>query len=186
MTTQTTHAETSNEANALNRPNHELLEAIKEHRAASAGHVAYVVPMSELWEDEADSDENCIVVPLPGISADEIDYKDERLYAEVRHCPDGTALGCVMMARERIALSGVAVHLVAAEHQGRLNVLWNFDDRLTFSAYRFNDELAEDMWVASRVAESHSTPGNPRPQLADARRVIDIFEHVVVGIPATS
>lgn len=142
--------------------------------------------MSELWGDAVDSDEKCIVIPLPGISASEIDYKDERLYAEVRYRPDGTALECVMLARERIALSGVAVHLTAAEHRGRLYVLWDFDDMWAFSDYRFNGELAEDIWVASRVAESHSTPGTPRLQLADFRRVIDIFEHIVVGIPATS
>ncbi|MGA9917027.1 MAG: hypothetical protein WBR17_31240 [Paraburkholderia sp.] len=185
MTNQTNHAETQGDADASGQPNPELLAAIAEHRAASAKHIAYVVPMSELWEDEADSDEKCIVIPLPGISVDAIDYKDERLYAEVRYCPDGTALECVMMARERIALSGVAVHLTAAEHHGRLYVLWDFDDMWAFSAYRFNDELAEDMWVASRVAESHSTPGTPRLQLADSRRVIDISEHIVVGIPAT-
>jgi hypothetical protein len=179
-------AETPNDHNALNQPNPELLAAIAEHRAASTKHIAYVVSMSELWEDEANSDEKCIIILLPGISAGEIDYNDERLYAEVRYRPDGTALECVMMARERIALSGVAVHLTAAEHHGRLYVLWDFDDMWAFSDYRFNGELAEDMWVASRVAESHSTPGNPHIQMADARRVIDIFEHIVVGIPATS
>jgi hypothetical protein len=178
-------AGTQGDADTLGQPNPELLAAIAGHRAASAKHVAYVVPMSELWEDEADSEEKCIVIPLPGISADAIDYKDERLYAEVRHCPDGTALECVMMARERIALSGVAVHLTAAEHHGRLYVLWDFEDMWAFSAYQFNDELAEDMSVASRVAESHSTPGTPRLQLADSRRVIDISEHIVVAIPAT-
>ncbi|SFU25866.1 hypothetical protein [Paraburkholderia aspalathi] len=185
MTTQTNHAGTLNDADELSRPNPDLLAAIAEHRAASAEHIAYVVPMSELWEDVADSNEKCIVIPLPGISAGEIDYNDERLYAEVRYCPDGTALECIMIARERIALSGVAVHLTAAEHHGRLYVLWDFDDMWAFSEYRFNGELAEDMWVASRVAESHSTPGTPHLQLADSRRVIDISEHVVVGIPAT-
>ncbi|MFM0348985.1 hypothetical protein [Paraburkholderia sp. RL17-347-BIC-D] len=185
MTTQT-NAGTQNDADELSRPNLELLAAIAEHRATSAGHIAYVIPMSELWEDAVDSDEKCIVIPLPGISASEIDYKDERLYAEVRYRPDGTALECVMMGRERIALSGVAVHLTAAEHHGRLYVLWSFDDMWAFSDYRFNGELAEDMWVASRVAESHSTPGSPRLQLVDSRRVIDISEHIVVEIPANS
>jgi hypothetical protein len=187
LKTQTSYeAIRNNTVASSQQPNPELLAAIAEHRVASAGHIAYVVPMSELWEDQAQSDEKCIVVPLPGISANEIDYKDERLSAEVRHCPDGTALECVMMARERIALSGVAVHLTAAEHHGRLHVLWNFDDMWASSEYRFNGELAEDMWVAARVAESHSTPGTSRPRLVDARRVIDISEYIVVGIPATS
>jgi hypothetical protein len=185
LTTQTSHAGIQNGVDGLIRPNPELLAAITEHRAASTEHVAYVIPMSELWEDAADSDEKCIVIPFPGILASELDYNDERLHVEVRYRPDGTALECVMMARERIALSGVAVHLTAAEHHERLYVLWDFDDKWIFSNYRFDGELAEDMWVASRVAESHSTPGTPRLQLADSRRVIDIFEHIVVGIPAT-
>lgn len=133
LTTQTNYAGRQNDADASSRPNPELLAAIAEHRAASTEHIAYVTPMSELWGDAVDSDEKCIVIPLPGISASEIDYKDERLYAEVRYRPDGTALECVMMARERIALSGVAVHSTAAEHHGRLYVLWDFDDMWVFS-----------------------------------------------------
>jgi hypothetical protein len=185
VTTQTNQAETQNDRHTSSRPNPELLAAIDEHRAAAAGHIAYVVPMSELWEDDGHSDENCIVVPLSGATADEYDYGDGHLYAEVRGLHAGTALHCVMMAHGRIALSGPAVHLARAERRGRLLILWIFDDERAFSEYRFSDDLAEDLWVASRVAESHSipTPGSTtRLRLAEARRVIDVSEYIVVGI----
>jgi hypothetical protein len=187
VSNQTKLAENQSGRNTLRQPNSELLAAINEHRTTETAHFAYVVPMSELWEGNAGSDEKCIVVPLPGIRAEEIEVADERLFAEVRGLPDGTALECVMMARERIALSGAAVHSTGAEHHGRLLVLWYFDDQLTFSQYRIDDDLTEDMWVASRIAESHSTlkTGRAFLELADQRRVIDVSAHIVVGIPET-
>jgi hypothetical protein len=149
-----------------------LLADIAQHRAASAGHIAYVVPMEKVWQEETRPDRKCVVVPLPGITSAEIAYDDEVLHSEVRRLPDGSFLQCVMVANERIALSGVAVREARAKQEGWLVILWLFDDKAVFSKHRFDEDLSDEMWCASHVAEEYNAYGpdkNFKPQSADHR-----------------
>jgi hypothetical protein len=169
--------------------NQELLAAINEHRATAMARTAYVVPLAELWSDFDYGDEMCVVVPLPGVASGDVSYEGEHLYAEVCELPDGTSLHCLMCAAGRVALSGWAVHVARAERTGRLNILWMFDDNDLLREYRFGSDLAEDMWVASRIEDSHSTPkpdGVNESRVDGEPKVIGIYEHIVVQVEETT
>lgn len=189
LRTQSNQPEAHEGNDAPGQPNSELLAAIAEHRSTAVEHIAYVVPMSELWAHELTSNQNCLVVPLRGFRSDNIDVTDENFYACVRARDDRTSLECLMMARGQIALTGAAVRSAGAQTHGLLHVLWSFDNEWVFSKYRFSDGIAEDMWVAASIAQSSSSPTKgpvPHLRLADSRRVIDVSDYVVVGVPEVS
>ncbi|MGU7778581.1 hypothetical protein [Burkholderia sp. PU8-34] len=155
--------------------NAELLAAIRTHVADSPARTAYVVPLSELWEQPQLTDEKCIVLPLPGTTATEIDLEDKTVSTQVRHRADGTSIECLLLANGRVAVSGPAINIAQSNDFGRILVVWVFNDKPTLSEYRFDAQLHEDLWAASMVAQSY----HPIEWDEDEPEVLEYLEYIV-------
>ncbi|WP_207005059.1 hypothetical protein [Trinickia mobilis] len=164
--------------------NAELLAAIRKHFTSNSARTAYDVPLSELWEQPQVTDEKCIVIPMPGTTATEIDYEDKGVSTQVRRRADGTSIDCLLLASGRVALPGSAIDIAQSSDFGRILVLWVFNDKLTLSEYRFDEQLYEDLWAASLVAQSFH-PIEWDEDEPDGLEVIEYLEYVApVKVPA--
>lgn len=135
-----------------------LLVAIRTTQTSNPRPAAYLVPLNEILEQPGDAREKCVVIPMPGKSSSDIDYNHDGIYADFHMRPDGTFFDCLMLARGSVALYANIVFNSGATHYDRLYVLWIFDDKLSLSRYRVDDELAEDLWLMSKIAENHNYP----------------------------
>ncbi|MGU7785047.1 hypothetical protein [Burkholderia sp. PU8-34] len=158
----------------------ELLATIQTHFASNSVRTAYVVPLSELWEQPQLTDEKCIVIPMPGTTATEIDYEDKSVATQVRRRADGTGIECLLLANGRVAVSGPAIDIAQSSTFGRIWVLWVFDDKSTLSEYRFDARLYEDLWATSMVAQSY----HPVEWDKDEPEGLDVLEYLEYIVPA--
>ncbi|RQS56876.1 hypothetical protein DID96_37035 [Burkholderia sp. Bp8963] len=132
-----------------------LLAEIQAHFSAADVRAAYVVRLSELYEQPKDTNECGIVIPMPCKTAAEIDCEDRKVSTQVRRRKNGDRVECLLVAGGRVAVWGAAVDRARSHDFGRVSILWVFDDAQKLVEYSIDEQLYEDLWVAQQAAQSH-------------------------------
>jgi hypothetical protein len=135
-----------------------LLAEIQAHFAAADVPAACLVRLSKLYEQPKDTDEWCIVIPMPGKAAAEIDCEDQAVSAQVRRRKNGGRVECLLVAGGHVAIWGAAIGRATSYAPGHVLVLWAFDDAQKLVEYPINEQTYEDLWAAEQVAQSHMHP----------------------------
>jgi hypothetical protein len=134
-----------------------FVDAVRAAAAESGTALSYVVPLSEIYGEPADDGPKCLVIAVPASSRD-INFRSERVYADVRLMPDGEYDACLNLADGKVALSERVLWQVKLRYDDDLTVLWVFDSAEYLWSHRYTDEMRDDMGMASRIAEALNHP----------------------------
>ena len=135
--------------------NTEFIQSTRQHTAGEDRPTAYVASVSHVLGQAVDTDELCIAVVLPGVASDAIDHSATSVTPQVRTRPDGTPVGCALLANGRVAVHAEALNKAQPLSTGRLSILWMLEDKVAFAHYTYDDEAEEWFWTASMVADGH-------------------------------
>lgn len=137
--------------------NEELLEHIRKHAKANGHPASYLVPGAQLLVDDDDGlvDEDFVVIALPGVKSQSIDCARPDRSALIGTHRDGSRVACLLLAKDSVALDVNAIPCCIRDSADWLLVLWLFEDDIALSAYQLDDDLMEDIWVASQCADEH-------------------------------
>jgi hypothetical protein len=147
-----------------------FVEAVRRESENSGLPVFHVVPLSDVSGDSDDEDTDCLVAVLP-VDKRAIQFRSDYLCAEVRVQPDGTHVGCLLLADGKVPVSERVFYEMELGKRDEIHVLWVFSDGHCHMSYRFTDDAAESMAEASRIADALNAP--PKPNHAG---VFEVFE----------
>ncbi len=135
--------------------NAEFVESSRQHALGEGAPAAYVASVSDVFDRLVDTDERCIVVVLPELASEAIDYSATHITAQVRTRPDGTPIACGLFGKGRMALNADALNAAQPLNSGRLTILWLFKDTVALCHFPYSDDTDEELWLASSVADGH-------------------------------
>ncbi|WP_207005058.1 hypothetical protein [Trinickia mobilis] len=137
--------------------NEELLADIRQRAAEHGSAASYLVYAADLLNDDTvyADDDIFVVTALPGMVSSAVNLKDPDAFPSVETELDGSRSACLMLAKGNVALSSTVVIRSRALMEGRLLVLWLFDDTVALCQYDLRDDVVDEIVIAGRCAELH-------------------------------
>ncbi|WP_109479694.1 hypothetical protein [Paraburkholderia sp. C35] len=163
---------------ALNMP---LFERVHLMSLEQDSRTSYIISGDELthvptWL----SDRNIIVLPMFGLDSDAIGDVDSEFNLDIKPKADGTRVSCLMLADDTVALTSSAPHWADVGHEDDFHILWLFDNEALLSSYEINDDVLDELQIASAIAEDHkpltSEESHAWQRLAAQAEFVGIFE----------
>ncbi|WP_322008040.1 hypothetical protein [Paraburkholderia tropica] len=165
--------------------NTEFVESTRQHVVGEDGPTAYVAPISHVMAEPIETDEICVVVAMPEMHSDGIEYRAPAVTPQVRQRPDGTPVECALLANGQIAVNACALNDAQPLAAGRLTVLWMFRETCVLCHYPYDESTEERFWAASMVADGHRHETNYGAEFADENahedNTVEVLQHFMVA-----
>ncbi|MFB9124373.1 hypothetical protein E2553_35130 [Paraburkholderia dipogonis] len=135
--------------------NAEFVKSTRQHTLGEGTPTSYVVEISDVFDKLVDTKERCVVIVLPALVSEAIDYSAAPINEQVRTTLEGVPVACALLAKDRVAVNAHALNEAQPLDFGRLTIFWMFKDRVDLCHYPYTEETEERLWLASSVADGH-------------------------------